>query len=151
MRATRQAKEVVPTATTAGVSVDVISLLEKKASALADRVAALEEENSALFRQNHSLVTENQSLKQRLQQTNPEACQLDQVSEDILKFLFSSPRAFTATQICHKFQLSMKVGWGHIDLLCAKDFILAGSFEAGIGYRVTGRGRAYCQQMGFKF
>jgi hypothetical protein len=48
MSATDTAKEVIRLATTAGLSKDVIDLLEKKSALLTEQVAALERENTQL-------------------------------------------------------------------------------------------------------
>ena len=64
MSAFDTAKEIVRIGSTAGLSKDVIDLLEKKATLLAEKIADLEKENG-------QLKTENVQLRIQLQRTQP--------------------------------------------------------------------------------
>jgi hypothetical protein len=58
MSATDTAKEVIRIASTAGLSKDVIDLLEKKSALLAEQVTSLESENTKLKLENGQLRTQ---------------------------------------------------------------------------------------------
>ena len=64
MSALDTAKEIVRIGSTAGLSKDVIDLLEKKSALLTEQVSALERENTRL-------TTEVAQLRQQLQQLQP--------------------------------------------------------------------------------
>ena len=67
------AKEFIRTATTAGLSKDVIDLLEKKAALLTQQIAVLETENSTLTEEVSRLKTENAQLKNELRNSQPKS------------------------------------------------------------------------------
>ena len=116
-------KEFARIATTAGLTKDVIDLLDKKASLLAEQVASLEQENTTLLRENRNLKVENENLKTQLQNAQPVASGLSEGAIKILKFAFDSSRDFTAPQIAATFKMKQGVVDFHIDELSKKDFI----------------------------
>src|ERR1039458_3533231 len=84
MGATDTIKEFARIATTAGLTKDVIDLLDKKASLLAEQVAALEQENTTLLRENLNLKLENENLQKQLQNARPKGDELDEISTKML-------------------------------------------------------------------
>jgi regulator of replication initiation timing len=150
MSAIDTAKEFVRLGSTVGLSKDVIDLLDKKASLLAEQVTALEQENTTLLRENRNLKLENENLKGQLQKARPKSNRLDETTEKILKMFFDSAQDISDRQIAQKFQLNLSVAGYHTDKLFEKTFITSNFVAMGGDprYGITPEGRKYVVENG---
>src|ERR1039458_8201972 len=105
MGATDTIKEFARIATTAGLTKDVIDLLDKKAVLLAEQVATLEQENTTLLRENRNLAFENQQLKAQLQNARPKGDEIAQKTQDILLYFFKHAQEVSELEIAQRFQM----------------------------------------------
>jgi len=95
MGATDIAKDAIRIATTAGLSKDVIDLLEKKVSLLTDEINNLESENKSLQSKVSTLEAENADLKKQIQnsiQANHDLSPTE-VEQKIIFYLKNNPRS----------------------------------------------------------
>jgi len=107
MGATDTIKEFARIATTAGLTKDVIDLLDKKASLLAEQVVALEQENTTLLRENRNLKLENENLKTQLQNARPKGDELAQKTREILVYFFKNAREISVAEIANQFKMDL--------------------------------------------
>ncbi|MGD0208737.1 MAG: cell division protein ZapB [Verrucomicrobiota bacterium] len=153
MGATDTIKEFARIATTAGLTKDVIDLLDKKAVLLAEQVAALEKDNAALTQENTTLLREsrnlkleNENLKTQLQNARPRSDELDPKTKDILVCFFNNPSGVSDGEIAHTFQMKVSMAAYHTDILLKKRFIdqiVAGYDARSATYCLTDVGRKY--------
>jgi hypothetical protein len=145
MSALDTAKEIVRIGSTAGLSKDVIDLLEKKTALLAEQVSALDRENAQL----RSKVVE---LNQKLQHLQPVDGILKETA-GVLQFFFDQGRELSIEHIARQFQFQMSVAGFHFDILFKRKFVTqtrvgiegyGGSSPAMFG--LTSEGRAYVMQ-----
>jgi regulator of replication initiation timing len=156
MSAADTIRDVVRIATTAGITKDVIDLLERKAGLLAEQVAALEKENTALLRENRNLALENQHLNKQIKDVHPNGDELDPKARDILLSYFRCANEISARQIAQNFQMGLSVAEFHLDVLWNKKLIRgAGRIIVGRGngdnssvYEITAEGRKYIVENG---
>src|SRR5205807_6785173 len=83
MSAIDTAKEIVRITSTAGLSKDVIDLLEKKVSLLTEKITTLETENS-------ELKTKTAHLEKELKRLRPQQDDLEEGAIQILKAMFAA-------------------------------------------------------------
>lgn len=146
MSALDTAKEIVRIGSTAGLSKDVIDLLEKKTALLTEQVSALERENA-------QLRAEAAQFRQQLQRLQPAADGLPKETADVLQFFFDQGRDLSIEHIAQRFQFQMSVAEYHFDILFKRKFVIqtrmgfegyGGSSPAMFG--LTSEGRAYVMQ-----
>jgi regulator of replication initiation timing len=125
----------------------VIDLLDKKASLLAEQVTALEQENTTLLRENRNLKLENENLKGQLQNARPKGDELDQKTQDILKYIFDKGDDFTDPEIARRFQIQLNVAAYHTDILCKKKFVMVTRLGGWMG--ITDAGRKHVVESGW--
>lgn len=155
MGAIDTAKEFVRIGSTAGLSKDVIDLLEKKAGLLAEQVTALEQENTTLLRENRQLKLENENFQKQLQHAQPKADELETKTREILKYIFQKGDDVGDQEIAARFRMGLNVAIYHIELLLKKRFLdqsvvgfsgFGGSSSAM--FSLTDKGREYCVKSG---
>jgi regulator of replication initiation timing len=151
MGATETIKEFVRIAATAGLSKDVIDLLDKKTSLLAEQVALLEQEKTSLLRENRNLKSENKNLKTRLQEAKPKPDQLSEQTAAVLRFFFDHPQDISDPQVARKFQISEGIAGHHTGILLNKRLIsqtTVGIMGSPPQFQITAAGREYCVKNG---
>ena len=139
-------KDVVRIATTAGLSKAVIDLLQAKATLLAEQLAAAKEENVTLLRENRNLASENQQLKTQVQNARPKGDELDQKTQEILKYVFDKAEEFFDREIAQRFQMQYNVASYHTDILIKKGFVHV--IGLGGSMAITEKGRKYIVENG---
>jgi len=122
MSAIDTAKEIARIAVTAGLSSEIIELLEKKGVLLTEQVAVLERENA-------QLKAKVKELEQKLADLSPTPGGLDKVSLDFLKLLFERDDLSTET-IATSLGISKGMAQYHCDLLSEAEMIQ----QTRIGY-----------------
>jgi|ERR1039458_3584806 DNA-binding MarR family transcriptional regulator len=145
MGATDTIKEFARIATTAGLTKDVIDLLDKKASLLAEQVAALEQENTTLLRENRNLKLENENLQKQLQNARPKGDELDEISTKMLVTLANFKGSITDSELIQRLGLPKAKGDYHFDQLEKRKFVNSdgGQLGRGMFFYVTTEGRDY--------
>jgi FtsZ-binding cell division protein ZapB len=147
INATETVKDFIRVAQTAGLSKDVIDLLEKKVALLAEQVASLEQENSTLLRENRNLHLVNEDLKKQLDNARPKGDELDELSTKILVSLanFQGGNAITDRELIQQLGIPKAKGDYHFDQLRNRKFIHSSSGAVGRGafYFATTAGREY--------
>ena len=113
-------KEVVQIAKTAGISEDVVLLLEIKAAQLAGEVKSLEERYAAVMEKNQNLAAEIKALKGQL---HLKAGDLDPTTWDILKYFFHKGGEVSDLEVSQHFSLSLKTASYHTEILLRKRLI----------------------------
>ena len=95
MGATDIAKDAIRIASTAGLSKDVIDLLEKKISLLTDEIIKLTSENRILLSKVSNLETENTQLKKQIQNSKQSDHDLSfhEVEQKIIFYLKNNPKS----------------------------------------------------------
>jgi regulator of replication initiation timing len=167
MSAIDTAKEIVRIGSTAGLSKDVIDLLEKKAALLAEQVATLEKENTTLLRENRNLKLENENLQRQIPYSRPKGDGLEQKTQEILGYFFKQGREISEREIAQHFRMEFSLAVYHLGLLCEKKLIdrdgvffgnaigFGGGLDDGFcepdaspRYTITQDGRKYIVQRG---
>jgi hypothetical protein len=150
MGAAETVRDLVRFATTAGLSKDVIDLLENKASLLAEQVSALENENTKLVRENRSLTMENQQLITHFQSAQPKEQEIDAKTQEILKFLFRQNGQVAVSELARHFNLKVNVAKYHLEKLVENQYVMCPGFVMGgggpLGYSITGEGRKFIME-----
>jgi uncharacterized protein YigA (DUF484 family) len=85
------AKDAIRIVTTAGLSKDVIDLLEKKVALLTDKISTLEQEKSVLNGENVKLQKQIVDLEQQLDRLRPKQDGLEETEVRFLKLLAQRP------------------------------------------------------------
>lgn len=109
------AKEIVRLGSTAGLSKDVIDLLEKKASLLAERVVKLEQENA-------QLQLECAQLRQQLQHPKP-VRKLSEAQKNVLTHLMQNDGGMAIEEIAYSNRENQTIAHHHCDELQSCGFI----------------------------
>jgi hypothetical protein len=145
MSALDTAKEIVRIGSTAGLSKDVIDLLEKKTALLAEQVTALDRENA-------ELRGEVVQLRQQLQHLQP-TDGLQKETIDVLKFFFDHGHELSIEEVVQRFRFQMSVAKYHFDILFKRKFLWQSrvGFETYTGsspamFELTGAGREFVMQ-----
>ncbi len=140
-------KDFVRVAQTAGLSKDVIDLLEKKSVLLAEQVASLQQENTSLLRENRNLKLENEELRRQLQNARPKGDELDDIYNKMLVALanFKGGDGITDGELIEHFGLPKAKGDYLFAQLRNRKFVQSGSGQMGRGwfYHVTDAGLQY--------
>jgi len=117
-------KEVMRIASGAGVSEDVVQLLESKTSSLAWRIDSLEQQNSSLIEENHLLAAENKRLKDQLSSNGQApADDLEPKTGEVLKYFFDQGRDISDFEVATHFQIDLKTASRHTEILLKKKLI----------------------------
>lgn len=116
-------REVIEIAKSAGISEDVVLLLEIKAAHLADQVASLEQQNAALAEKNQNLATEVKMLKGQLQNSGGKGNELEAVTWDILKYFFHKGGEVSDLEVSQHFSMHLKTASYHTEILFRKKLI----------------------------
>jgi regulator of replication initiation timing len=130
MSALDTAKEIVRMANTAGLTKDVIDLLEKKSALLKEQVGMLENENT-------QLKLDNANLRQQLHRLQPVAHGLPDEQLAVLKVLESHERNWKPEEVATT--LGIDVHRTHFLLTklskekCSREFLT--------GFQITDKGR----------
>jgi regulator of replication initiation timing len=162
MGATDTIREFARIATTAGLTKDVIDLMEKKATLLAEQVATLErdnaalsQENTALLRENRNFNLENDNLKIQLQNMGQKGSEFAKETLQILKYFFDKGANCSDPEIARKFQMALSVAAYHTDILLRKIFIRQttvgvsfGGVESPPKFSITMEGRKHVVENG---
>ncbi len=150
MNAADAFKEAVRVASTAGLSKDVIDLLDKKAALLAEQVTALEQENTALLRENRNLKLENENLKAQLQNARPKGDELEEGCVQMLIAIANFSGLITTDEIFRQLGVPKVQGDHWFDQLTKRKFIDFGCFatDAGSPISATALGREYLAKKG---
>jgi hypothetical protein len=152
MSAIDTAKEFVRLGSTVGLSKDVIDLLDKKASLLAEQVTALEQENTTLLRENRNLKLENEKLKGQLQNARPKGDELDEICKKMLVTLANADdhEGITDGELIQHLGLPKAKGDYFFDQLRTRKFVDTGGGVMGRGmfWSVTSAGRDYMARNG---
>lgn len=152
MSAIDTAKEFVRIGSTVGLSKDVIDLLDKKASLLAEQVTALEQENTTLLRENRNLKLENEKLKDQLQNARTKSDELDDICKKMLVTLANADdrEGITDGELIQQLGLPKAKGDHCFDQLKKRKFVGtgAGAMGRGMFWYVTSDGREYLSKAG---
>jgi len=142
MSAIDTAKEIARIAVTAGLSSEIIELLEKKGVLLTEQIAILERENARL-------KAKVKELEQKLADLSPQPSGLDKVSLDFLKLLFDHDE-LSIERSAAALNISKGMTEYHCDLLSQTDMIQQTRFgyESDFGsspatYALLPKGREY--------
>jgi hypothetical protein len=144
------AKDAIRIVTTAGLSKDVIDLLEKKVALLTDKIATLEQEKSVLNGENTNLRNQIVNLEQQLNRLRPKEGGLDEVEERFLKLLAQQP-GLRIEQIASALGMSRVKAEYHRDNLRNAKMIgyLGGVIQKGSEpYTLLTAGRSYLAKAG---
>jgi phage antirepressor YoqD-like protein len=160
MSAAETVKDFARIAATAGLSKEVIGLLDKKAALLAEQVAMLEKDNAALAQENTTLLRENRNLhlvnedlKKQLENARPKGNELDEGCKQMLVALanFTGGDGITRDELIQWLRLPKVKGERQFDQLRERDFVKYGGFgdlNRGFPVFVTAAGREYMANNG---
>ena len=147
------AKDAIKIATTAGLSKDVIDLLEKKLALLTEEVLFFKDSLAKSIAENEELKLTVVNLEEQIQNLSPQEDRLDKECEEILFLLFEADRKLTIDQATKHFQLHPSVAKAHFDTLRQKRFVF---FRSAIitdfgrsrpaEYELTSEGRGYAMK-----
>ena len=148
MSAFDTAKEVVRMAITAGLSKDVIDLMEKKIALLTGEIGDLTQKVELLSTKVSSLEIENGQLRTQL--GNPQAVALGDPPTKMLQAITNAPDGAKKEDLFAHFGLSPGKGDFHFDQLITLKFIRQTSVNmyTGILWGATPAGREYLNQRG---
>lgn len=147
MSAFDTAKEIVRLGSTAGLSKDVIDLLEKKASLLAEKVLVLERENA-------QLKLECGQLRQQLQHPKP-IRELSDAQKKVLVHLMQDEAGLTVEEIAQSIGDIPSMARHHCDELKNIGFVAQTRFHGehrriegpDWGFALTKEGRKWMAQL----
>jgi regulator of replication initiation timing len=146
MSALDTAKEIVRIGSTAGLGKDVIDLLEKKASLLAEKVMVLERENA-------QLKLECGQLRQQLQHPKP-VRKLSDAQKEVLYLLMHDDAGLSVEEIAQSIGDIPGMARHHCDELVSVGFIVRTRFRgehrridgSDWGFALTKDGRKWIAQ-----
>jgi len=115
-------REIVQIAKTAGISEDVILLLELKAAQLAGEVKSLEQQKTVMAEKSQNLATEVKMLKGQLQQSGKSG-DMEAATWDILKYFFHKGGEVSDLEVSQHFNLNLKTASYHTEILLRKRLI----------------------------
>jgi FtsZ-binding cell division protein ZapB len=131
------AKDAIRLVTTAGLSKDVIDLLEKKVALLTEKIATLETENS-------ELKEKASNLENELKRFQTEQGELEDGAKQLLKLMFSAGGSAYLEELAGTIGMSKSMADYHADALAALGMIeVAALTPGGTMYVLTAKGRAY--------
>jgi regulator of replication initiation timing len=144
------AKEVVRIASTAGLSKDVIDLMEKKLALLTTELDDTRQKIAALEREKAQLKAEIDQLRKQLERLQPGTDALPAESERMLVVFASSSRGITSDHVIQQLGFSQAQGDYYFDQLLKRKFVHASSGQMGVGwfYYATPEGRDYLARHG---
>ncbi len=148
MSALDTAKEVVRMASTAGLSKDLIDLMEKKNALLTVEIGDLTQKVSMLSTKASSLEIENAQLRDQLK--NPQTVAVDELATKMLQAIANAPDGAKKGDLFARFGLLLAKGDFHFDQLIAHNCIRQTSVNVytGILWGATSAGREYLNQKG---
>lgn len=138
-------KSIVRWAGTAGLSKDVIDLLEKKLQLLADQLAIVSKKLLVAEDDKRKLQSENEALIKKLGDLQPVEA-LGEQTIAILQFFFDEATDLTAEDVGSRFQLHKSLSDYHFDLLLKRNFIrqtFAIAASCSGAYAITDKGRSF--------
>lgn len=121
------AKDAIKIATTAGLSKDVIDLLEKKLALMTEEGLFFKESLAKAITENETLKLKIINLEEELQSLSPQEDRLDKECEEILPLLLETDRRPTIDQVTAHFKTHPSVAKAHFDTLRKKNFVWARS------------------------
>jgi hypothetical protein len=146
--ASNLAKEALRLVTTAGLSKDVIDLLEKKLSLIGDELAQVTARSQKFER-------ENAELKEHLQTLLSRHDSLDDTTEKVLRLFFESSRDLSVPAVARATGQKEGVAHYHVDVLCERGFvrrirpeIIVHDSVTPAAFGLTKEGRAFIVQKG---
>lgn len=145
MDAAQGMKDVIRIAQTAGLSKDVIDLLETKAELLAEQVVTLEQQNATLLSENNGLKLVNNDLKRQIGH-NQKSDELDAECKNMLVTLEFSKGGPSCEDLIPFLQISPPKVRRQFDQLSEKGFVKANGY--GFEAHVTKEGRDYLDKSG---
>ena len=152
MSAIDTVKDFARIASTAGISKDVIDLLDKKVVLLADQIATFEQENTTLLRENRDLKLENEKLKSQLEKARPKGDEFDPICNQMLVVLANSRGGdgITDDDLINHFRLPKAKGDYLFAQLRQRKFVDSAGGQMGRGafWYVTDEGLAYLAKSG---
>jgi hypothetical protein len=138
------AKDAIRIATTAGLSKDVIDLLEKKISLLTEQIATLETENA-------NLKQKVVNFEQEIERTHPKQGALDETAKKFIKVLFESGSSMDFEYAAAMLGVTKGKAAYYIDVLI-KNGMISGTgmvLDAALGaYELTPKGREFAVTSG---
>jgi len=137
------ARDIARMPSTAGLSKDVVDLLEKKVALLTDEIASLRTKVS-------QLEAENAQLRQQLQRVQPQSDRLPPESEQMLVVFANSSSGIPSDHVIRQLGFSQAKGDYYFDQLLKHKFVHAKSGQMGVGwfYYATAPGRDYLARHG---
>lgn len=135
-------------ATTAGITKDVIDLMEKKLTLLTGELDASQRKVAGLEQTVTRLEIENSQLRSQLR--NPQADGLDEIASKMLVMIANSTDRITKRDVIGELRLPQAKGDYHFVQLIKLKFIQSFSGQIGVGafYDATPAGREYLAQAG---
>jgi hypothetical protein len=136
------AKDLSRIGTTAGLSKDVIDLLEKKVTLLTDKISTLEQQNA-------QLRAENKELRQQAQKRKPTAHDLQKVTLNVLRLLFESSYGLPVEVVAQQIDVLPNVAKYHLDELLRRELIdhCIGLIGYSLSYDITAKGRKLVMEL----
>lgn len=136
------AREFVRIGTTAGLSKDVVDLLEKKAALLADEIRELESENATLRTKVTNLEAENVQLRAKLPGLQPKM-ELAKETAEALKLFFERQDYATVNDVAQRLKVEISVAEYHLDELWKLKFITPVALTNPARYAISTKGREF--------
>lgn len=148
MSAIDTVKDAFRIASQAGLSQDVIDLLDKKVALLNQQIATIEKDNAALASQNAELTRENRELQQELDRLSSQTTWLrkgvehDPLMVETLKAFLLQPGSISNIHLARYLKLPQGVVDEHIDSLLKKKFIVQTRLRPS-EFQIRPEGRAF--------
>jgi FtsZ-binding cell division protein ZapB len=138
------ARDAIRIATTAGLSKDVIDLLEKKISLLTEQIATLETENA-------NLTKKVVNLEQEVDRTRPNQSGLDETARKFIKVLFERGSSMDFDHVAAILGVTKGKAAYYIDVLTKHGMIVGTGvvLDDALGaYELTPQGREFAVTSG---
>ena len=153
MSAVDLAKDAIKIAATAGLSKDVIDLLEKKLALITEEGLFFKDSLAKSISENEVLKLMIVNLKEQIQNLSPQEDRLDKECEEILFLLFETNRKLTVDTVTQHFGLHPSVTQAHFDTLRKKIYVwtrgrVVSDFAPSrpAEYELTSEGREYAMK-----
>ena len=153
MSTTDLAKDAIRIATTAGLSKDVIDLLEKKLALMTEEGLFFKESLAKSIAENDALKLKVKNLEDQIHNLAQMGDGLDKECEDILFLFFETDSEFSVDRIAAHFKMHPSVAKAHFDTLAKNEFIDAPCqivFDDGPHppprFHITADGREYAMK-----
>ena len=147
-------KGAIRAVTTAGLSKDLIDLLEKKLSLLSDEISSLKEKNHLLRKENLELNARLKDAKNMIstfqkekENDHPRPPGFDETTDKIILMMFDSGKV-TMNWIAQSLEMEMGMVEYHFDLMFKANYVFQSNFGSSFKhYGLMPDGRAYAVKL----